>query len=391
MERFVLKGKNIYTGNRVIESGFLLIEDGVITSIGTDVEFNRLDLQGGEVIEVDATCSIIPGMIDMHIHGAAGSEVMDATPQALDIMTANLPSEGTTSFLATTLTEAEDSIKRALHNVGEFMRAQPTGQAEILGIHLEGPFISPSRPGAQSQENIICPDLEKFAEFQRIADHHILQVTMAPERPGGMELVRYLSSHGVVVSIGHSNATSDEVQKAIEAGAKQVTHLFNAMSPIHHRDPGVAGSALMADALKCELIVDGIHIHPAVVHMAFRLKGSEGLILVTDAIRAKCLGEGSYRLGNQTVQVRNGRALLEDGTLAGSILTMKESIKNTLTFTGCTLEDIVFMSSINPAKQLNLFHRKGSLETGKDADVVVLNEHMDVLMTLCRGKVAYQK
>jgi N-acetylglucosamine-6-phosphate deacetylase len=163
------------------------------------------------------------------------------------------------------------------------------------------------------------------------------------------------------------------------------------MSPIHHRDPGVAGSALMEDALKCELIVDGIHIHPDVVRMAFRLKGREGLVLVTDAIRAKCLGEGSYRLGNQTIEVQNGKAFLEDGTLAGSILTMNESIKKTLNYTSCTLEDIVWMSAVTPAKQLNLFQRKGSLEAGKDADVVVLDEQMDVVMTLCRGKVAYQR
>ena len=392
MERLVVKGRNIYTGREIIQSGFILMESGFINRVGTDTEFSHMDVDDTDVLELDNSFSIIPGMIDMHIHGASGADVMDATPEALRTIAEALPSEGITSFLATTLTESEELIKKALQNAADYIRPRNhEGSAEILGIHLEGPFIAPERPGAQSKEHILNPTLEKLAEFQRVSGGSIRQVTMAPERPGAIELIKSLSAEGVIVSIGHSNAKHEEVMQAVAAGAKQVTHLYNAMSPIHHRDPGVVGGALMEKGLLCELIVDGIHVHPLMVQMAYKLKGKEGLVLVTDAIRAKCLGDGSYMLGNQSIQVHHDRAVLQDGTLAGSILTMKESIQNTRMFTGCSLDDIVHMTAVNPAKQLNLFQRKGSLETGKDAALVVLDRNMDIMMTFCKGKLVFRK
>jgi N-acetylglucosamine-6-phosphate deacetylase len=389
MEKLLLKGKNIFTGSSVIDSGYIYFSKGVIKSVGTDSELNTLDLTDVKVIDIIDQYTIIPGMIDMHIHGAGGADVMDGTTEALDQIVCTVPREGTTSFLATTLTERDEFIQAALQNAGEYINSQLPGRAEVLGIHLEGPFISQEKPGAHSVEHIVNPDINKFIEFQKIAQNHILQVTMAPEISGGIEFARYLSSNGVIASIGHSNAAADIMKKAVEAGVRQVTHLFNAMSPIYHREPGVAGSALLNEKLLCEVIVDGIHLHPEIVNMIYRLKGKEGMVLVTDAIRAKCLGDGTYSFGNQTITVQNGRACLENGTLAGSTLTMNESIKNTMMYTGCPLEDIIQMTAINPAKQLNLFQRKGSIEAGKDADLVILDEKMAVVMTFCRGKLAF--
>lgn len=391
MRQLIIKGKNIYTGNEVIESGFIHIDSGVIKNVGTESELNRFKQENVDILNLNDQYSIIPGMIDLHIHGANGADIMDGTTAAFETIAKSLPTEGTTSFLATTLTEKEERIKNLLLNLGKYIHNQSPGMSEIVGIHLEGPFISPKKPGAQSIENIMKPDIEKFQEFEKRSQDNILLVTMAPEEPGGLELVNYLCSKGIVASIGHSNATSFQVEKAVKVGVSHVTHLYNAMSPLHHREPGVVGSALTYDELLCELIVDGIHIHPDMVKLAFHAKGRKGLVLVTDAMRAKYLGEGTYTLGKQLVTVHNGKATLENGTLVGSVLTMKESIKNMINFTDCTLEDIVYMTAVNPAKQLNMFHKKGSLEIGKDADFVVLDDSMDVFMTFCKGKLAFKK
>lgn len=331
-------------------------------------------------------------MIDIHIHGADGADSMDGTCGALDTISAALTKEGTTSFLATTMTQDKSLIEEAIQNAGDYItHFQKEGHAEVLGIHLEGPFINKDMAGAQPIHHIIEPDVSLFKRWQDHSQQTIKLVTMAPEAKGGMELIRYLNENGVVVSIGHSNANYEEIDQAIEAGAKQVTHLFNQMRGLHHREPGIVGATFLRDELRAEIIVDGIHIRPEIVKLAFQQVTDQRLILITDAMRAKSMKNGVYDLGGQEVTVADGKATLKRGTLAGSVLKMGNAFKNILAFTGCTIESAIKMVSENPAKELGLFERLGSISTGKDADMVILDGNLDVFMTICKGKIAFKK
>lgn len=386
-QQFVVRGARIYGERDVIEQGYLAVEKGRITEMGQgEKEFSE------EEIQLPSKWTIIPGMIDVHIHGAAGADTMDATLDAIRTMAETLPAEGTTAFLATTMTQEEAFIENALKNVASYIdqKNQP-GKAEVLGIHLEGPFISPKRAGAQPMEAIRLPDVALFQKWQEMARGHIRLVTLAPERDGGLELAAYLKATGVVPSIGHSDATYEEVAAAVKAGVCHATHLFNGMRGLHHREPGVVGAVLLHREIIAELIADGIHVRPEMLDLTWRQKTAEKLILVTDAMRAKCLGEGAYTLGGQAVQVGDGRAILEDGTLAGSIVKMRDAAIQMMSATRCDLRDIIRMTSENPAKQLGLYDRKGSLRPGKDADLVVLDEQLQVRMTYCRGELAFRE
>lgn len=386
----LLKGIQIYSEGKWIQNGYIKIKDQKIVEVG---QVENLSLQEEfEVLDLPLQYKAVPGFIDVHIHGANGADTMDATREALDIMTQALPGEGTTSFLATTMTQEEKQIEKALVNAGEYIKdLQAPGKAEILGIHLEGPFVNPKKAGAQPIQYIIEPNLELFKKWEQLSGQTIKLVTLAPEQSGGLEMVRYLKANGMIASIGHTDATYEEVLNAIDAGANHVTHLYNQMRGLHHREPGVVGAAFLKEELKAELIVDGVHVHPEMVKLAYKQKGKTGLILITDSMRAKCLKNGHYDLGGQDVTVQNGKAVLSDGTLAGSILKLGKGVKNIMAFTGCELEDAVEMAAVNPAKQLNVFDRKGTISEGKDADLVILDENYDVYMTLCRGQVAYSK
>ncbi|OQM46136.1 N-acetylglucosamine-6-phosphate deacetylase [Anoxybacillus sp. UARK-01] len=387
MDQFLLKNATIYAENEQIQRGYLLIENGKIAYVGpTPPPSNAKEF------ELSIHDCVLPGFIDLHIHGAAGADVMDATVKALQTMASVLPKEGTTSFLATTMTAASSEIEKAVKNVANYMaHDNRPGEAEVLGIHLEGPFLSPKRAGAQHPRNIIKPDIELFKKWQKEANGHIRLVTLAPEEENGLSLTAYLKETGVIASIGHSDAVYAEVKEAIQAGVTQATHLFNGMRGLHHREPGVVGAVLMHEEVLCEIIADGIHVAPEMVRFAYRNKGSEGLIAITDAMRAKCLGEGQYDLGGQQVTVRGKQATLKDGTLAGSILKLKDAVKNIMEFTRCSLEEAIRMASWNPAKQLGILDRKGSILPGKDADIVVLNQEREVILTFCRGRLAYAK
>ncbi|WHY78808.1 N-acetylglucosamine-6-phosphate deacetylase [Neobacillus sp. WH10] len=386
----LLKGIRIYSEDKIIENGYITIKNQKITGLGTMDE--TIIGEDFEVIEAPAHFNAVPGFIDVHIHGVNGADTMDGTKEALNTMTVALPKEGTTSFLATTMTQEGKQIENALINAGEYIEKQTAnGNAEILGLHLEGPFVNPKKAGAQPIQHIVNPNIALFEEWQKLSNGTIKLVTLAPEQPGGLEMIRYLKENGIIASLGHTDATYEQVGEAIEAGANHVTHLFNQMRGLHHREPGVVGAAFLRKELKAEIIVDGVHVHPEMVNLAYKNKQSDGLILITDSMRAKCLKNGLYDLGGQEVTVKDGKAVLADGTLAGSILKLGHAIKNILTYTGCSLEEAVEMASVNPAKQLNVFDRKGSISIGKDADIVILDENMDVYMTFCRGTLSYKK
>lgn len=386
--RRIIRGGTIYTEEAILRNGWLLMENGKLVSFGQGENYP----QDIELIQLPETATVLPGMIDVHIHGVAGVDVMDASIEALQTMARALAREGTTAFLATTITQSKEAISQALVNAANYIEEyQVDDGAECLGIHLEGPFVNFKRKGAQPGEYLREPDLDLMSEWVRLSRGHIRIVTLAPELKNGIALVRLLKQMGIIASIGHSDATYQECLSAIEAGASHVTHLFNGMRGLHHREIGVAGTAFLRKELMVELIADGIHVHSDMIQIAMQQVTSKRLILITDAMRAKCLKNGTYDLGGQTVYVQGQKACLEDGTLAGSILKMNDAVRNIRLYTEASFRDVIRMTAENPAKELGIFDRKGSLAVGKDADVVALDEKGEVLLTICRGKVAYQK
>ncbi len=385
---FVIDDVTIYSEQETIENGYLKVKNGKIIEIGNINE--RTAENEEKVYSFNEKVILLPGMIDVHIHGVNGADTMDASTEALDTITKALPEEGTTSFLATTITQESKAIERAIQNVGEYVNEkQKPGHAEVLGIHLEGPFLNSDRAGAQPLHAMQRPDVNVFEAWNELAKNTIKLVTLAPEKEGGMELIRYLTDKGVVASIGHSDATYEQVMEAVENGASHITHLYNGMRGLHHREPGVAGAALLDDRLKTEIIADGHHVRPEMIELAYRQKSDAGMVLITDAMRAKCLKNGRYDLGGQDVNVQDGKALLDNGTLAGSVLKMKDAVANIQKFTGCSLENAIKMAAENPAKQLGVFDRIGSIAIGKDADLILLNKGGEVVKTFCKGHIAY--
>ncbi|MES1042541.1 N-acetylglucosamine-6-phosphate deacetylase [Peribacillus simplex] len=389
MKTFIINNLIVHSEKETYKNGYIKIVDGKIAEVGPVSQYKQDD--DAKVITLSPDYQVIPGAIDIHIHGVSNSDAMDATHEALSTMAETLPKEGTTSFLATTMTQSTEAIESALLNAGKYIENQTQEHAEIIGIHLEGPFISPVRKGAQPEEHIVDPDVTLFKRWQEMAENQIKLVTLAPEQPNGLDLAAHLKATGVVASIGHSDATYDQIDEAIQAGTNHVTHLYNGMRGLHHREPGVLGAAYLRDELYVELIADGIHCRPEMIKLAYNQITSERMILITDSLRAKWLEKGTYDLGGQPVYVNETKATLSDGTLAGSILKMNDAIKNTMEYTDCSMTDIIKMTAENPAKQLRIFDRKGSIQVGKDADLVILNDRLDVEMTFCRGNLAFKK
>ena len=378
----------IVTPFQLLEDRIIIIEKGKIIAI-TDRKEDLAILKNVEIIEAQNKF-IVPGYIDIHVHGGGGSDVMDGEYEAIKQVATTHSRFGTTAFLPTTMTMTKDKIIKSLKNIHE-ARLKGTGTAEILGIHLEGPYINPEKKGAQKEEDIKKVSVEEFLEFNQASGNLIRLVTIAPEMPGAIDFIRWLHQQGIIVSVGHSNATYKQVQEGIQAGLSQVTHIFNAMRGLHHREPGVVGAALSSPKLIVEMIADGIHLHPMVLKMLTQIKESEKLVLITDAMRATGFKEGTYDLGGQEVIVTQGQAKLKNGTLAGSVLTMDKAVKNLVTKVGISLLNAVQMASYNPAKCLGIDDKKGSLELYKDADIVILNKNLETELTMVAGKVVYRR
>ncbi|MFD2211746.1 N-acetylglucosamine-6-phosphate deacetylase [Virgibacillus halophilus] len=382
-----IKDVKIFTETETINNGSVMLENGKITKIYAEGEKPASYPSRFKIIDGKGL-NLIPGFIDGHIHGANGADVMDATEAALDTMASVLPAEGTTSFLATTITQSPENIKKALQNVAHY-KNKPA-QAEIIGVHLEGPFIEKSKKGAQPLEYILEPDTAIFDEWQQLSGNMIKTITMAPEHDPDGKFIGYLADKGINVSAGHTSANFADIKKAVSQGVSQLTHLCNAMAGIHHRDIGVVGAAFQLERLRAELIADGIHVSPEMLEIIYRNVGSERLILITDAMRAKCMQPGDYELGGQPVRVSEDRAVLEDGTLAGSILKMYQGAQQMLQLSEVTIRDVVEMAAANPAKQINVYDRKGSIAVGKDADVLLVDDKLQIRQTICRGAIAYE-
>ena|SRR5699024_1549242 len=384
MDCILIENAKIFMENKTINNGYLLIDRGIIVNISEE----QIDI-GDAVKRIDGTdLSVLPGFIDAHIHGANGCDIMDATESALETIALHLPKEGTTSFVATTMTQSEAKINNALTTIGNYEKKQT--EATLLGVHVEGPFIHPEKSGAHQKEYIVPTNRELWNKWQQLAKGKLKTVTIAPECDE-TNLITYLSDLGINVSLGHSTVNFQEARAAVAKGVNQVTHLANAMTGIHHRDVGAVGAAFLLDELVVEVIADKVHLSFEMLEISYRQIGSNRMMLITDAMRAKGLQAGTYELGGQSVKVANEKAYLKDGTLAGSVQTMIENVKIMLGISGVTLRDIVKMTAENPAKQLNVFQEKGSIAIEKDADLVLLDSKTDVVYTICEGKIAYER
>ncbi len=388
-KRIIIINGTIITPFHLVSGKAIIIEKGRIREIANKEELSTATLTGAEVIE-GKDKFIAPGYIDIHVHGGGGSDVMDGDYEAINQIAIAHSHFGTTSFLPTTMTMSKDKIIRSLRSICEAVKKGTAG-AEILGIHMEGPYINPEKKGAQKEEEIKKISIEEFLEFNQASGNLIRLVTIAPEMPGAIGLIKYLYKQGIIASVGHSNATYVQTQAGIQAGLSHVTHTFNAMRGLHHREPGVVGAALTSPELTVEVIADGIHIHPIVLKILTKIKEGEKIVLITDSMRAAGLKEGTYDLGGQEVIVAKGQARLKDGTLAGSVLTMDKAVKNMVNKVGIQLPKVVQMASFNPAKCLGIDDKKGSLEPGKDADIVILNKNLETELTVVAGKVVYRR
>lgn len=366
---------------------------GIIrTSVYFDDKIRQIGgyVAGAEEIELPENAVVLPGFIDEHIHGAGGSDAMDGNTKDLAIIAETVAKEGTTSFLATTMTQSKENILKAMRAVKEYREAAGEQGARIAGVHLEGPFIAAAHKGAQPLEYVAAPDAKTFDEYNAACGNAIKIITLAPETDGALDFIRHIVAQGTVVSVGHTGAKYAEVKAAMEAGATNVTHTYNAQSPLHHREIGVVGSALLLEDLYCELICDTIHVSVPAMQLLVKNKRADKLALITDAMRAKGLADGVSELGGQTVYVKGGEARLADGTLAGSVLRMNRALQNMVEKVGVPLTQAVDYCTINPARTLKMENEAGSIAEEKRADFAVLNDKFDVLYTVRDGKIIYK-
>lgn len=384
--KFLLQGRLVTPDGVSSGRDILAIEDGKISFIGEhDSMYAGTDYQ----IFDFGPSYICPGFIDMHIHGYAGVDVMESSPQSMDTMSEALARRGTTSFLATTMSAPSNELVKAIRNISAALQ-QGTRGAQLLGCHLEGPFLNLGKKGAHKAEYIRLPNVLELREYLDAGGGCIRMISMAPELMGALEVVKMARELGIVVSLGHSDASLAQVEEACGVGLDHVTHAFNAMAGLHHRDPGTAGAILSMKQLTVDVIPDGYHVHPSIVKILVRSKGVDGVSAISDSTLAGGQSDGEYEFGGQKVIVKNGMAHLEDGTLAGSTISLSEGVKVMVEKVGLSLEEAVKMVSVNPARTLGLYDR-GVLEYGKRADIVVLDHHFNVLMTMIDGKVVYKQ
>ena len=341
----------------------------------------------GDDAVLDASgCYVIPGLVDVHFHGCVGEDFSDATPEGLQAIADYELSQGVTYICPAGMTLPEDQLTKICQTTAAH-RAKNSGGAEVVGAHLEGPFLSAAKKGAQNGDFLHDPDIAMLLRLQEAAEGSVKLVTVAPEQPNAMEFIRAASEAGITVSVGHTAADYDTAKEAFAAGATHATHLYNGMPPLHHRNPGVIGAAFDAPGARVELICDGIHIHESVVRLTFRLFGPERMVLISDSLRATGMPDGRYPFGGQEIEVHGNRATIADHpeTLAGSVTSLMGCLRQAVAF-GIPLADAVRASSYNPAQAIGIDHRAGSLDTGKEASIVLLDQKdLSIRAILFRG------
>ena len=341
---------------------------------------------GAETIDAKGNY-VAPGLVDIHIHGYLGEDTCDAKPEGIKKMAYGVIQNGVTAFLPTTMTVSKPEIVAALDAVRSVKEESKTWDgAEIIGVHAEGPFINPSKKGAQAEENILVPDADFIIENSDI----ITSVTLAPEMDKDHKCIKKLAAESkVLVSMGHTDATFDEAMKAAEDGVSHATHLFNAMSALAHRNPGVVGAALASENVSVEVIADTFHINPGLYSIVSKVKGDK-MILITDCTRAGGMPDGEYDLGGQPIFLKGIECRLADGTIAGSVLKLNNAVRNVLNHTSLPIHEVFKMASLNPATAIRVADRIGSLEAGKDADIIITDEHINVLKAIKKGRTVYE-
>ena len=353
--------------------GDIEIQEGRILRVGKDLPRGEEDL----AVDCEGSYTIVPGFVDVHIHGCGGADTCDGTREALETMARFLLQRGVTSFCPTTMTTGRETIERALLAAKDMMDHPMEDGARVVGVNMEGPFIAKEKKGAQKEEDILSPDFELFRHFYDLSGGIVRLVDIAPEQPGGYAFAEK-ASQLCTVSIAHTTAGYDQAKEAFDAGITHATHLFNAMSGLHHRKPGVVGAVFDDERVNAELICDGHHLHPAVLRTAFRLLGNRAVV-VSDSMRANGMAEGeSFDLGGQMVTVRGGLATLEDGTIAGSVTNLHQEVKNLVSY-GVPFEQAVKAATLIPAKAIGLEGEIGSIEPGKRADLVVLDKDLEIV------------
>ena len=385
--RILIHNARVFTPNGSFEPGWLLTEDSQIYAMGPgyppDFEAGRISRR------IDAGgYRLLPGLIDLHVHGAMGHETMDASPVGLRQMARYYARHGVTGFLATTWTASGERILAAIQAAAETSGSIPGGAA-LLGLHLEGPYLNPEKCGAQDTRMI--RRAERLEALQFLDAGPVRLLALAPEFPENLWLIDECVRRGIAVAAGHTTAGLAEMQLAVAHGLSQVTHCFNGMVGFGHRDLGTVGAAMALPEVRCELIADNIHVHPAAQKILVDVKGCDGVILITDAIRGAGMPDGEYPIDDRTVTIRDGQVRLPGGALAGSVLTLERGLGNILHNTGRSLQEAWRISSLNAARSIGLSARKGSLEPGKDADLVLLDQEFNVLLTVVEGKIAYEK
>lgn len=373
---FIKNCKIIYKDK--IENGSILIKNGKISEINpVNPEFTQ---------EIDAKGQYVsPGFIDIHIHGSGGQDVMNATEEAISTISKIIATKGTTSFLPTTMTMSFEKINNSLSAIKKVMNTKNQG-ANILGVHLEGPFISAKSIGAQNPKYLTNVCIENYNKMTENYADIIKSITLAPEEPGAHELIKELTKQGVKCAVAHSVATYDQAIEANKLGLSHATHLYNAMTPLHHRDPGMIG-AVMDSEMTAEIICDGIHVAYPVIRVTLNAMGTDRVILITDSMEAGLMPDGKYSLGGQEVIVANGAARISNGALAGSILTMDKAVKNVFENTDLELFEVVKLATYNPAKFCDVENQKGQIKVGLDADLVIFDEKIEVSTVIIGGEI----
>lgn len=374
----IIKNITVVLENEVIKHANVVTKDGIIKEITTNIIPSTDYIDGTNKI-------LFPGFIDGHTHGAIGHDFMDNTKESLNAMLDYLPSEGVTSVLATTMSQDLDVLKDIVNTISTYQADHV--QTKIAGIHLEGPFFNKEKLGAQNPDYIINPDVEALKHIQ--GEHNSIKViTYAPELDEDFKFTKYLIKNNIRGSLGHSSANLNTCNKCLELSNVRATHLFNAMNPFHHRDTGIVNASFVNKMLS-EIIVDKFHVHPDVVKVAFQVLDSHHLILISDSMRAKGLGDGIYELGGQEVIVKNGHARVASGAIAGSTLKYDNGVKNMYEITQCTILDLANMTSMNQSRDLNL--DTGIIKKGFKADFVIMDKELNIETTIINGSVVYTK
>lgn len=373
-----LKAKQIILENEILKNKFLEIENGKISNIVDNIPNNTK-------YEDYSNYTISAGFVDTHIHGMVGHDIMDATKEGLLAISKAASKVGVTSFLPTTLTASNEDTEKAIKNISDnYKEAQG---AKIQGIFLEGPFFAEKFKGAQNPSFFKNPDIDLLKKWNTLAQDLSIKIAVAPERDGAMEFIKQAKEIGIYIALGHSDATYEQAKEAVDNGANIFVHTYNAMSPLHHRNPGMVGAALTLNNVFAELICDGHHVHPAAADVVIRMRKPSSVVLVTDCMSATSMPDGDYKLGEFDVKVSNGTARMNDGNLAGSILLLKDAVKNVISWGIAEPIEAIKMATIVPARSVGIDDVCGKIEIGRYADLVILDEEYNLVCTYINGDI----